>query len=119
MVPSRFLARGACRNCLRRDNTNALSSISPIGAHNIAINMVPWAEGAYIIDAFDDDELISLSPEDDDDVYSLCSSFSSDEDSDDDHEEELQHTRKKLCIAFIAHGILKNKELLFLPKDVV
>jgi hypothetical protein len=71
--------------------------------------MVPWAEGAYIIDAFDDDELISLSPEDDDDVYSLCSSFLSDEDSDDDHEEELQHARKKLCIAFIAHGILKNK----------
>jgi hypothetical protein len=71
--------------------------------------MVPWAEGAYIIDAFDDDELISLSPEDDDDVYSLCSSFSSDEDSNDDHEEELQHARKKLCIAFIAHGILKNK----------
>jgi hypothetical protein len=38
MVPSRFLARHACRNCLRRDNTNALSSISPIG---VETNLLP------------------------------------------------------------------------------
>jgi hypothetical protein len=89
---------------------------SPVCAHNIATNMVPWAEGANIIDAFDDEELISLSPEDDDDICSLCSSFLSDDDFDEDDdfdddygEDELQHTRKKLCIAFIAHGIIKNK----------
>ena len=71
--------------------------------------MVPWADGVSGIDAFNDDELISLHPEDDN--ASFTSTISPDDDfmfndSDvDSNEEKLNHAQKKMHVALIAYGI--------------